>query len=123
MYIKTSKILLVFSYNIMGDRMEKKLPKVFVNTIQKKLTNNDSVYYGDRKEKETSPKKITYKENINTKINKIFKSPKYVYKINVEITTEQGKQTYNIIGKNMNNLITIDNKLIPISSIIDIKEI
>lgn len=123
MFIKTSKFLLVFSYNITGDKVEKKLPKVFANTISKKLSNNSYVYYGNEERKvEKEPKKV-YGENIITKINKIFKSTKYVYKIEVEITTDKGNQTYKIIGKNTHNLITIDNKLIPISSIIDIKEL
>lgn len=103
--------------------MEKKLPKVFANTIPKKLANNSSVYYGEKDRNVVVEGKPVYKENINNKILKIFKSPKYVYKIDVEITTNQGIQTNKIIGKNMNNLITIDNKLIPISSIIDIKEV
>lgn len=107
----------------MGDRMDKKLPKVFANTIPKKLANNTYVYYGEKDRNVAAEKKPAYKENINSKIIKIFKSPRYVYKIDVEITTNQGVQSQKIIGKTMDNLITIDNKLIPISSIIDIKEV
>ena len=122
--MKTSKKLLVFSYNILGDRMEKKLPKVFANNLINKVVNNESIYYG-YKEKivETNEPVRKYKETIESKINKIFKSTKYIYKIDVEITTNDGTNKYKIIGKNQNNLITFENKLIPISTITDIKEL
>lgn len=123
MNIKTSKKLLVFSYNILGDKMEKKLPKIFVNPLTNKINNNNSVYYGDKNRAVVIDSKKIPKENINNKINKIFKSPKYVYKVDVEITTINGKEIHKVIGKNMNNLITIDNKLIPIANIVDIREI
>ena len=50
----------------------------------------------------------------------MFSSPRYVYKIDAEITLKDKKVTKKIIGKNNNNLITIDNELIPIQDIIDI---
>src|SRR5574344_2101983 len=103
--------------------MERKLPKIFVNPLTNKINNNTSVYYGDKDRHITIENKKIPKENINNKINRIVKSPKYVYKIDVEITTTNVKDIHKVIGKNMNNLITIDNKLIPIASILDIKEI
>lgn len=101
--------------------MEKKLPKVFANKIDKNLSNNERVYY----EKET-PKELNVNEkpsslNINQKINKIFGSSRYVYKALVDITTKDGKFTKKIIGRNKNQLITMDNELIDIRDIIDIE--
>lgn len=120
MSIKTSKRLLVFSYNIVGDKMNKSLPKVFENKIVKKASNNKTVYYGeDTKQVE----KKAYEDSIEMKISKLFKSPKYIYKIDVEMTTKTGKKNCKIIGKNKQNLITIENELIPIDSILDIKEL
>ena len=122
--MKTSKDLLVFSYNILGDKMEKKLPKVFANNLINKVINNETVYYGHKdKINEENRNVKKYKENIETRINKIFKSTKYVYKVDVEITTKEGASKYRIIGKNQNNLITFENKLIQISEIVDIKEL
>lgn len=118
--MKTSKKLLVFSYNILGDNMNRKLPRVFANTLINKINNNERVYYSNKKEIAVEPKD---NESIQNKINKIFRSIKYVYKVNVEIKTLDGVSEYKIIGKNKNNLITIDNNLIPISNIIDIKEV
>lgn len=121
--MKTSKKLLVFSYNILGDKMKKELPKVFANKLPNNLSNNERVYYKGKEAKKEVNSKNERKENINVKINKIFKSPRYVSKVEVEITTNEGRKKYKIIGRNQNNIITIENELIPISSIIDITEI
>ncbi len=93
-----------------------KLPKVFANTNLGKLSNNETIYY-DKKRNNIKNK------NIDFKINQLFKSSKYVYKIDVKITTEKNINIYKIIGKNNGNLITIDNELIPIDTILDIEEI
>lgn len=105
--------------------MEKKLPKVFVNQINKELNNNESVFYS--KENRTEPdEKITSThskiegQNINQKINLIFSSPRYVYKADVEIKLKDRTIKKRIVGKNGNYLITIENELIPITDILDI---
>ena len=112
--------------------MEKKLPKVFANKIDKELKNNEKVYYerGSRKElkAENAEKDITKKAKIpeeltiNQKINKIFGSSRYVYKADVQIKLKDGNTVdKKIIGRNRNELITMDNELIKISLIDDIK--
>lgn len=105
--------------------MDKKLPKVFANTISKELNNNERVYYEKNEDvkKEAKPKKkVSNNLNINQKINKIFGSSKYVYKADVKITFKDGN-TLNkkIIGRNKNELITMENELIDISLISDIE--
>ena len=105
--------------------MGKELPKVFANSIDKKLNNNESIYYekSDKQviEKE-EPKKSLLSDsfNINQKINKIFGSSRYVYKADVDITLKNGKVSKKVIGRNKNELITMDNELIKISDILDI---
>ncbi len=96
----------------------KELPKVFHNKIDKKFDNNRSVFYSNN----------TYEEDrsvdtrtVLQKINEIFSSPNYVYKANVEITLKDKKVTKRIIGRNKNYIITMDNDLIPISDIVDIR--
>ena len=96
----------------------KELPKVFHNKIDKKINNNRNVFYSNN----------TYEEDrsIDTrtvlqKINEIFSSPNYVYKANVEITLKDKKVTKRIIGRNKNYIITMDNDLIPINDIVDIR--
>ena len=111
--------------------MEKKLPKVFANKIEKELKNNEIVYYErgskeDKKEeiieKENKKLKIPEELNITQNINKIFGSSRYVYKADVQIKYKDGNTVdKKIIGRNKNELITMDNELIKISLIDDIK--
>ena len=107
--------------------MDKKLPKVFQNKINKDISNNNKYYYSANKESDNNITKETNKlntikpKNINKKINEIFSSPTYVYKANVEITTKDSTITTKIIGRNKNFLITMNNKTIPIDNIVDIK--
>ena len=98
----------------------KDLPKVFHNKIDKNFNNNRCVFYSNN----------TYEEDrsvdtrtVLQKINEIFSSPNYVYKANVEITLKDKKITKRIIGRNKNYIITMDNDLIPITDIIDIKSL
>lgn len=99
----------------------KDLPKIFHNKIDKKIDNNKTVYYSNSKDENRS---IIKEDNrtIQRKINDIFSSPNYVYKANVEITLKDKKVTKRIIGRNKNYIITMDNTLIPINDIIDIKQ-
>jgi len=107
--------------------MDKKLPRVFANKIDKSLDNNNNVFYSaksdnvDIRSSDTPEYNFELKgQNINQKINSIFSSPRYVYKADVDITTKEGKISKRVIGKNSTHLITIDNELISISDIIDI---
>ena len=97
--------------------MSKKIPRVYANKIDKKL-NNNSTYYVSNEEKS----EVKFKTNdINKKINDIFNSTSYLYRANVVITLRSGDIVKKIIGKNRNQLITIDNELIPIDDILDIR--
>lgn len=101
--------------------MDKKLPKVFANKIDKNIANNEKVYYSSGTgEDEKLFRKSDDGKNIYQKINDIFNSEKYVYKANVDIKLKNGIKTAKIIGHNNGYLITIDNELIPISDIEDI---
>lgn len=104
--------------------MEKKLPEIFHNKIDKKLENNKSVFYSRESESRTQKENNEYskenKLNIYQKINQIFSSPNYVYKADVFIKLKDKEITTKIIGRNENFLITMDNQLIPITDIIDI---
>lgn len=117
----------------MGEEyMQKKLPKVFANSLNE-VHNNDTVFYsaessslrefddGDRSSQEQSDIKKLNGTTVNQKINEIFNSPYYIYKADVDITLDNGKVTKKIIGKNQRNLITMDNELIPIDTIRDIE--
>ena len=100
----------------------RELPKVFANKIDKKIENNEVYWISKNEEKiEKKENKFKIEKNINEKINEIFSSPRYVYKADVLITTNDAILKKRIIGKNGNNLITMENELINIESIKDIK--
>lgn len=111
--------------------MDKKLPKVFANPQEKTFTNNKRVYYSkDNSSLESTIKyqdtsnellRSTEEKNIYQKLNEIFTSERYVYKADVEIRTKEGKLNTKLIGQNRTHVITMDNQLIPITDIEDIK--
>lgn len=105
--------------------MNKKLPEIFHNTIDKKLNNNEDVFYSANNNEEIKEEKkinkINYKKSIRQKINEIFASPSYVYKASVIIKTKDNTINKRIIGRNSKYLITMDNEKIDIDNIIDIE--
>jgi len=107
----------------------KELPKMYRNKIEKEITNNEKIFstmfnnVNHTFEKEEDRKiKIDNRNNftVEQKIANIFKSPNYIYKIDVVIVGDRGKQTKRIVGKTKTNLITMDNEYIPINTIRDI---
>lgn len=99
----------------------KKLPELYTNTFNKKIDN--SLEYITIPNKIIENKTTLSKYTLNKKIENIFKSKNYIYKIKVEITQKDKITTETIIGKTKNKLITIDNKLISINDILDIKKV
>jgi len=107
----------------------KELPKMYRNRIEKEITNNEKIFstmfnnVNHTFEKEEDRKiKIDNRNNLTVeqKIANIFKSPNYIYKIDVVIVSDTGKQSKRIVGKTKTNLITMDNEYIPINTIRDI---
>lgn len=103
--------------------MENKKPKIFANKIEKDIKNNEKYFYSNMEEKQENKEENNEKpeKNVSQKINDIFSSTRYVYKADVDIKLKDSELKTKIIGKNKTHLITIDNELIPISNIEDIK--
>lgn len=101
--------------------MNKKLPGVFAGNISPDAAHNREYDYSAKMKEHEKEKKEDNNLNINQKISAIFNSANYVYKADVEITLKDQVIKRRIIGRNSIHLITIDNELIPISDIIDIK--
>ena len=99
--------------------MDKK-PNLFVNKIDKKLNNNDRIYYSSENDKKVINNINKKNINLNQKINAIFTSSNYVYKAEVKIKFKDKEVVKKIVGKNQKHLITMANELIPISDIMDI---
>lgn len=93
----------------------KELPKVFANKINKKIDNTQEIYISNKEIK---------KDNIGVdkKINDIFKSKNHVYKSRVVIRLNNKEITKDIVGIIGNKLLTLDNEMIDIKDIIDIKK-
>lgn len=94
-----------------------KLPNVYANPIDKKIDNYQDSYRSSANTQTMNPK------DINKKINEIFASLNHIYKSKVRITLKDGIHEEQIVGKTNINLLTIDNKLIKITDIIDIEKI
>ena len=98
--------------------MVKELPKMYHNRIEKDISNNEKVFstlYDNISDKNDSGFFIDNRNNytIEQKIHNIFNSPNYIYKIDVVIVTDKGKENKRIVGKTKTNLITMDNEYIP----------
>lgn len=108
--------------------MKKEIPKVYANRFDKKLENNcrvcvtksDEIIEETTNEESIDNEINLVQKDIHQKIKEIFNSNRYVYKADVVITLKEETITKRIIGQSNNQLITMDNELIPISDIIDI---
>lgn len=103
--------------------MEKELPKMYQNKFTKDISNNRCIFSSmidGKKEKEEKQIKKNDRFTIEQKIFNIFNSKDYIYKADVTIVTDNQTIKKRIIGKNSENLITINNEYIPISIIKDI---
>lgn len=94
-------------------------PKVFINSINKKIKNNMSVFHFVKDDIMMIDESV----DVRSKIKKIFDSSSFVYKSRVEIILKDGtKVIKDIIAIKDNNLITLDDIKINIDDIIDIKK-
>ena len=96
--------------------MNKKLPSIFSNKIDKKLNNNEEFFVS----KNNQNKKTFSKEEIIDKINKIIKSNDFIYRAEVIITLKDDEINKKIIGIKDPYLLTLDGD-IKIEDIYDIK--
>ena len=98
----------------------KKLPKIYQNEINKKICNNKKTCY--LKNESIDEFKPLESETINQVINEVFSGLGYSY--NIPLTIKTKNQTYktSLIAKSKNNLITLDNNIIPIKDIISIEK-
>ena len=107
--------------------MKKGLPSVFANRRVGIINNNEETYYSKESEKNNiKSNDIVMDENfrkilINKKINDLFNSSSFVYKVNAIITTKEGDKNVALIAKGKDSLLTITNEKINIDDILDIK--
>ncbi len=103
--------------------MNKKVPKIFVNKINK-INNNKEVFYSYKNnndfEYENKKETQTNEFDIQNKIDKLFRTNDFVYKKTFHIKTKFSENDYIIISKSYDYLLTIDGNRIYIKNIIDI---
>ncbi len=106
--------------------MNKKLPNVFANKNTGIVNNNKEMYYSgeeiNKRNLESDTDKSIKSIIIRKKINDLFNSENFVYKVNVVITTMDGDKECTLIAKNNDSLLTINNESISINEIIDIRK-
>ena len=90
--------------------MNRDLPKVYANKIDKKIDNLQEVFY-ERKDT------IDNNKSIKDKINEIFNSSDFVYKKDVKIVIDDKTIYKTIVGINNGYLLTMDNERIDINKI------
>lgn len=95
----------------------KKLPKIYQNDITRCINNNKKVCYL-KDEEQIEEEQPT---NLDETLNEIFNGIGNSYNIPVEIITKNRKYQTSLISKTDNYIITLDNEIISLSDIVDIK--
>lgn len=99
----------------------KRVPEIFVNKINKNISNNKEVYYSYNDKNVYEEEIIPNEYDLQQKINKLFKSNDFIYKKKFKIKTKDYEREYTIISKSYDYLLCIDRTKIYIKDIIDIK--
>lgn len=104
----------------------KGLPRVFRNSNTGVVKNNLEYYYSKDETLNTnleldndSMRPIIIKK----KINDMFNSNSFVYKVNAIVTTSDGDKECVLIARNKDSLLTINNEKIFIKDILDIRKV
>lgn len=100
--------------------MNNKIPKIYVNK-SKKPNNNKIVFYSYKEPYIIEENDNMSKDEILNILNNIFKSNDFVYKKKIFIKTKYDSGYYNIISKNIDYVLTLDNKRIYINDIVKIE--
>lgn len=95
-----------------------KIPRVYVNPLEDNISNNRSFSYNKIEEMSFERNK----EEVLKKINNIFNDSNKIYRVHVNVRFKDYDKDYILIGKTSNNLITVNDTLIKIDDIYDIKE-
>ena len=101
--------------------MNNKIPKIYVNKIDKNIDNNKKIYYSIYDKEEPITAEVIEPIQMQNYINDLFKSRDFVYKKKFLIKTKDFEKEYIIISKSIDYLLTINGEKIYIKDIIDIK--
>lgn len=100
----------------------KKLPKIYQNTIDKKIKNNVTAYYSNSSNQTVQEKNdIMSQADVSSFINQLFEEDKHVFNIPVMIKTNQHTYDTSLVTRNNSYILTFHQDRIPINEIISIK--
>lgn len=109
-----------------------KKPKIFENKIDKKISNNKEVFDSSKDDIEIINQESNLKgnsrsnnydkdTNIIDKITRLLNTNGYIFNVNVLIKTKDGEYNTHIASVINNHIITLDNDIINLDDVIDIK--
>ncbi len=103
----------------------KKLPKIYHSEIKSKKNNlsmYDSLKNNDLKEEKTNDLKIDLSNlSVKEKLQKLMNQNNYIFNTKVVLVFQDKEINTSIAGIYNNHIITMDNKIISIDKLIDIK--
>ena len=103
----------------------KKLPKIYHSEIKSKknkLSMYDSLKNNDLKEEKTNDLKIDLSNlSVKEKLQKLMNQNNYIFNTKVVLVFQDKEINTSIAGIYNNHIITMDNKIISIDKLIDIK--
>lgn len=103
----------------------KKLPKIYHSEIKSKKNNlsmYDSLKNNDLKEEKTNDLKIDLSNlSVKEKLQKLINQNNYIFNTKVVLVFQDKEINTSIAGIYNNHIITMDNKIISIDKLIDIK--
>lgn len=99
-----------------------KRPKVFANKIDKMIKNNREVFDSSVEEfKKLKKDNMDDNLNISDKITCLLNRDGYIFNVDVLIVTKDNEYKTHIASIVNNHIITLDNDIISIDDVIDIK--
>lgn len=102
----------------------KKLPKIYKNNINKQINNNKNYCYINKDNvKENKRVDIKTSSTVEETLSSIFKSTGYPYNIKVYIKTNNKEYYTYLVSRTNKTITTLDNDLIKINEIIELKKI
>ena len=100
----------------------KKLPKIYQNEINKNIKNNKTIYRFKNEDLTYQKTQETSNDTITETLAEIFNGIGYSYNIPVTIRTKEKTYKTTLVSKTKNNIVTIDNEVIPIKEIITLEK-
>ena len=105
--------------------MNKKLPKMYKNNISKNIKNNKTMDYVVSNKTVIDDKNIDINDSnidVNKKINDLLESNRHLFNVSVVIKTKDREYKTRIAGKIRNYIVTLDNDIIFIKDILQIRK-